>query len=62
MLKGACEHMEIRTLMPCEHKFIDACASLVSGDKIKKFLLRMKVQLSWNGSLLMGIRIKQQGS
>lgn len=62
ILKGACKHMEIRTQIPCEHKFIDTYASLVGGNKIKMSLLGIKVELSWNGSLLMGRRTKQQGS
>lgn len=48
--------------MPYEHKLIDVCAPLVSGDKIKKFLLGMEAELSWKCSLFMGKRTKQQQS
>lgn len=43
--------MDNRTWMSYEQKFIDVCAPVASGDK---FLLAMKAELSWRGSLSMG--------
>ena len=51
--------MEDRTWMSYEHKFVDACASVASGDKFKKSLLVMKAELSWKGFLFMGRRQRQ---